>query len=419
MHAAVLLLELGGVLLGLGLLGRLAGRIGLSPIPLYLLAGLAFGKGGLLPLVTAQEFIQVGAEIGIILLLLLLGLEYSARELLGTLRAAAPAGVGDLLLNFPPGLAAGLLLGWGPLAAVVLGGVTYISSSGVAAKVLGDLGRHGNRETPVVLSILVLEDLAMAVYLPVVTVLLAGGTLASSLLPATLAVAAVAAVLAATLRYGSTLSRLVFSPNDEVLLLKLLGVAFIVAGAAQAAQVSAAVGAFLVGIALSGPAARGARALLSPLRDLFAAVFFVFFGLQTDPRQLPPVALAATGLALATTLTKLAGGWWAARRAGIATPGQLRAGAVLVARGEFSIVIAGLAVAAGLHPQLGPLAATYVLLLAVAGPILARLADPVAARLRRPGEPRPPGPQTRARTSPAELPPPAPLSKEAEDAPSA
>jgi len=140
--------------------------------------------------------------------------------------------------------------------------------------------------------------------------------------------------------------------------------------------VSAAVGAFLVGIALSGPAAHGARALLSPLRDLFAAVFFVFFGLQTDPHQLPPVALVAAALALVTTLTKLAGGWWAARRAGIATPGRLRAGTALVARGEFSIVIAGLAVAAGLHPRLGPLAATYVLLLAVAGPVLARLADP-------------------------------------------
>jgi len=381
-HTATLLLELGGVLLGLGLLGRLAGRIGLSPIPLYLLAGLAFGKGGLLPLVTAQEFIQVGAEIGIILLLLLLGLEYSAGELLGTLRAAGPAGAGDLLLNFPPGLVAGLLLGWGPLAAVVLGGVTYISSSGVIAKVLSDLGRYGNRETPVVLSILVLEDLAMAVYLPVVTVLLAGGTLAGSLLPAALALGAVAAVLAATLRYGTTLSRLVFTPNDEVLLLKILGVAFIVAGAAQAVQVSAAVGAFLVGIALSGPAAHGARALLSPLRDLFAAVFFVFFGLQTDPHQLPPVALAAAALALVTTLTKLASGWWAARRAGIATPGRLRAGAALVARGEFSIVIAGLAVAAGLNPRLGPLAATYVLLLAVAGPVLARLADPLGTRLR-------------------------------------
>ena len=116
MHdGAAVLLELGGVILGLGILGRLAGRLGLSAIPLYLLAGLAFGEGGLLPLVTAQEFIEVGAEVGVILLLLLLGLEYSAIELLGTLRTAAPAGLVDLVLNFTPGLVAGLLLGWSPL----------------------------------------------------------------------------------------------------------------------------------------------------------------------------------------------------------------------------------------------------------------------------------------------------------------
>jgi CPA2 family monovalent cation:H+ antiporter-2 len=123
-HGATVLLELGGVILGLGVLGRLAGRFGLPAIPLYLLAGLAFGEGGLLRLVTAREFIEVGAEIGVILLLLLLGLEYSAGELVASLRRSAPDGLVDLALNFPPGLAAGLLLGWGPLAAVVLGGVT-------------------------------------------------------------------------------------------------------------------------------------------------------------------------------------------------------------------------------------------------------------------------------------------------------
>jgi monovalent cation:H+ antiporter-2, CPA2 family len=340
MHTAALLLELGGVLLGLGISGQLARRLGLSPIPLYLLAGLAFGQGGLLPLVTTQDFSQVGAEIGVILLLLLLlGLEYSAAELLGSLRASAPAGLVDLTLNFPPGVAAGLLLGWGPLAAIALGGITYISSSGVIAKLLGDLGRLANRETPVVLSILVIEDLAMAAYLPVVTVLLAGGGLAGSLLPATLALAGVAAVLTAALRYGAALNRLVFSPSDEVLLLKILGITFLVAGVAHGLQLSAAVGAFLVGIALSGAAAAGARALLTPLRDLFAAVFFVFFGLQSDPRTIPSVALVAIGLALVTALTKLATGWWAARRAGISTLGRFRAGAALVARGEFSIVI--------------------------------------------------------------------------------
>src|SRR6266704_1140589 len=108
MHGAELLLELGGVILGLGILGRVAGRLGLSPIPLYLLAGLAFGKGGLLPLVTATEFIQTGAELGVILLLLLLGIEYSAEELTASLRRSAGAGLVDLALNFTPGLAAGL-----------------------------------------------------------------------------------------------------------------------------------------------------------------------------------------------------------------------------------------------------------------------------------------------------------------------
>jgi CPA2 family monovalent cation:H+ antiporter-2 len=403
MDTAALLLELGGVLLGLGICSQLSRRLGLSPIPLYLLAGLAFGQGGLLPLVTTQEFIQVGAEIGVILLLLLLGLEYSAAELLSSLRGSAPAGLVDLTLNFTPGLAAGLLLGWGPLAAITLGGITYISSSGVIAKLLGDLRRFANRETSVVLSILVIEDLAMAVYLPVVTVLLAGGGLAGSLLPATLALAAVAAVLTAALRYGAALNRLVFSPSDEVLLLKILGITFLVAGVAHGLQVSAAVGAFLVGIALSGPAATGARALLTPLRDLFAAVFFVFFGLQTDPRTIPSVALTAIGLALVTALTKLATGWWAARRAGIATLGRFRAGAALVARGEFSIVIAGLAVTAGLDPALGPLAATYVLVLAALGPILARIVDPLvkgALRLRR-GRPERPSP-TRSPTTSAD-----------------
>jgi K+:H+ antiporter subunit KhtU len=382
-HAAVVLLELGGVILGLGILGRLAGRLGLSPIPLYLLGGLALGEGGLFPLVTAQEFIEVGAEIGVILLLLLLGLEYSAAELLTSLRSAAPTGLADLVLNFTPGLAAGLLLGWSPLTAVVLGGVTYVTSSGIAAKVLADLGRLGNRETPVVLSILVVEDLAMAVYLPLVSGLLASASVLASVRSVGIALATVAVVLVLALRYGDALSRLVFSPSDEALLLVILGLAMVVAGLAQALQVSAAVGAFLVGIALSGQAAEAAHSLLAPLRDLFAAVFFVFFGLQTDPGLIRPVLLAAVALATVTAATKVATGWWAARRAGIGQRGRWRAGTALVARGEFSIVIAGLAVSAGRESDLGPLAAAYVLILAVVGPLLARVPSPMVALSRR------------------------------------
>jgi CPA2 family monovalent cation:H+ antiporter-2 len=377
--SARLLVELGGIIFALGVLGRLARRIGLSPIPLYLLAGLAFGKGGLLPLTTSEEFLSEGAQIGVILLLLLLGLEYSASELVSNLRAQAPVGALNLALNMTPGVVAGLLLGWSPVAALAMGGVTYAASSGIAAKLLSDLGRIGNRETPVVLSLLVLEDLSMAVYLPILTALLAGVSLLGGSLALLVALAAMAAALLVALRFGGAINRLVFSPDDEVLLLRVFGLALLVAGIAEQLQVSAAVGAFLIGIALSGRVAEGARELLSPLRDLFAAVFFVFFGLRTDPSAIPPVLLIAALLALVTAVTKASTGWWAAQRAGVGRLGRVRAGTVIIARGEFNIVIAGLAAAA--EPALGPLAAAYVLIMAVGGPVIARVAEPVAARL--------------------------------------
>src|SRR5207302_1150078 len=144
----------------------------------------------------------------------------------------------------------------------------------------------------------------------------------------------------------------------------------------QRLRVSAAVGAFLVGVALSGPVSKHAHRLLGPLRDLFAALFFLFFGLQIDPATLPPVLGQAAALAVVTAATKVLTGWWAARRAGLDARAGLSAGAALVARGEFSVVIAGLGVSAGLGPQLGPLSAAYVLLLAVAGPVLCRLVSP-------------------------------------------
>jgi CPA2 family monovalent cation:H+ antiporter-2 len=374
-----LLIELGAIVFALGILGRAARLIGLSPIPLYLLAGLAFGKGGLLPLTTSEEFLSEGAEIGVILLLLLLGLEYSAGELITNLRRQAAAGALNLVLNMTPGVALGLVLGWSPVAALAMGGVTYAASSGIAAKLLSDLGRLGNRETPVILSLLVLEDLSMAVYLPILTALLAGAGLLGGSLALLIAVAAMAIVLLDALRFGGAINRLVFSPDDEVLLLRVFGLALLVAGLAEQLKVSAAVGAFLIGIALSGRVAEDARNLLSPLRDLFAAVFFVFFGLRTDPSAIPPVLAAAALLAVVTAITKVATGWWAAHRAGIGRLGRVRAGTVIVARGEFNIVIAGLAGAA--EPRIGPLAAAYVLIMAVGGPVITRFAEPVAARL--------------------------------------
>jgi CPA2 family monovalent cation:H+ antiporter-2 len=369
---SVLFIELGLAILGLALLARLASRWGFSAIPLYLLAGLAFGRGGLAPLRLSESFVRTGAEIGVLLLLFMLGLEYTGGELKESLRLGFVAGVVDFVLNFTPGLVAGFLVGWGPLAAVLLGGVTYISSSGVIAKVLTELRRMQNPETPLVLSVLVQEDLAMAVYLPLVGVLLGGGGTATIALSVSIAVAVVSVVLIAAVRYGRQLSQFVGHESDEIILLTIFGAVLLVAGVAQRFQVSSAIGAFLVGIALSGSVAEQSRRLISPLRDLFAAIFFFFFGLEIDPASLVPVLPFAAGLGVVTALTKVLTGYWAARRAGVDHRGRLRAGMALVARGEFSIVIAGLGVAT--EPRLGPVSAGYVLLMAILGPLLARLA---------------------------------------------
>ena len=368
--ASFLFIELGLVVAGLAILARLGSRWGFSAIPLYLLAGLAFGNGGLAPLKLSESFVRIGAEIGVLLLLFMLGLEYTGDELKKSLRLGIAAGVIDFVLNFTPGVAAGLLFRWQPLAAVLLGGITYISSSGVIAKVLTELHRMDKPETPLVLSVLVQEDLAMAVYLPLVAVLLSGGGTARIALSVCVAIAVVSVTLLAALRWGPQISRLFAHESDEIILLTTIGAVLLVAGIAQRFQVSAAIGAFLVGIALSGSVAEKSRRLVSPLRDLFAALFFFFFGLEINPAALLPSLPFALGLGAVTTFTKVLTGYVAGRSLGIDPRGRIRAGAALVARGEFSIVIAGLGVA--IEPRLGPLSAAYVLLMAIAGPVLAR-----------------------------------------------
>jgi CPA2 family monovalent cation:H+ antiporter-2 len=380
---AVVFIEIGLILFGLGLLARLSERIGLSPIPAYLIVGLAFGSGGFIGPSLSAEFLDVAAEIGVVLLLFTLGLEYTPRELSHGLRTNAASGLVDLILNATPGVLLALVLGWSIPTAVLLGGITYISSSGVVAKVLRDLQRLGNRETPVILSILVIEDLVMALYLPVVAVMIAGSDLQAGALAVTIALAIAGLLLIVAIRYGHRISRAMNSKSDESLLLGVVGLTLVIAGIAQELDVSAAVGAFLVGISLSGPVQERASSLIEPLRDLFAGIFFVLFAFRIDPTSMPPVLLPALILAVIGIMTKMATGWLAGRRHGFAPRARIRAGTALVARGEFSIVIAGLSVGTAIDPRLLPLTATYVLILAVSGPVLTRFADSLSSVFTR------------------------------------
>ncbi|GAA2788993.1 cation:proton antiporter [Saccharopolyspora taberi] len=372
MHTSVaLLMELGIVLAALGAAGTLTRRFGVSPVPLYLLVGLAMGEGGLAPLPAAGEFVEVGASIGVVLLLLSLGLEFSVEEFTVTLRRHVPSGLVDLVANAAPGAVAGWLLGLGGTGIVALAGVTWVSSSTIVSRLLDDLHRLGYRETPVVLSILLLEDFAMAVYLPVLTVLAAGGGVLRGVASVAVALGVLAVALVASHRWGHRVGHLVDDRDTEQLLLRIVGLALIVAAAAELAGTSAAVGAFLVGLAVTGPLAGRLRTVIAPLRDLFAAAFFLAIGLSVPPASLVPLLPVALLLAVVSTGTKMLTGWYAAARQGSGLRGKLRAGTVLSVRGEFSIIIVGLVALPGspLGP-LGPLATAYVLVLAVAGPLL-------------------------------------------------
>lgn len=381
---APLFVELGLIFGVLALSARLALRLGLSPIPFFLLTGLIFGEQGIMPVQYTFTFIQIVAEIGVILLLFMLGLQYNGDELKSSLRSGVYPGFVNIVLNFAPGVICGLMLGWDFPVALLLGGVTYASSSGIISKLLNDLGWLGNRETPVLLSLLVFEDLVMAVYLPLMTVLLVGAGLVTGLLSLASALLTIFIIASVSIRYGDRITRIIATHSNEIILLTVVAITLLVGGMAQEMDVSAAVGAFLFGIALSGTVREQVQVVITPLKDLFAAVFFVFFGLQINPMELPPVLMIALALGVVSGITKLITGIWASRRQGISSRGQARAGVMLMIRGEFSIVIAGLAATAGVNePQLAPLTAAYVLLMAIIGPIIIRFLTPIMNVLQR------------------------------------
>jgi CPA2 family monovalent cation:H+ antiporter-2 len=368
-------IELGVVAIGLAVLARVADRIGIPPVPLYLLAGLAIGNGGFVTFDVSTDFIARAADIGVLLLLLTLGLEYTGDELRAGLRSGALAGVVDAVLNFVPGFACGLLLGWDVVVAILLGGATWVSSSGVVSKIINDLDWMANRETPAVLNLLVIEDLAMAIYLPVVGALVAKRAVGETALSVIGAMCAVAVILALALRFGEHLSNALSGGSDEALLLSVFGLTLLVGGLAEQVHVSAAIGAFLVGLALSGPVQHRAGALVAPLRDLFAATFFLFFSFQLLPSDLIGVAGPALALAAVAVITKFVTARLTIKPRGIGQRGQRRAGAALAARGEFSIVIASLGSRLADGADLSSVAAAFVLVTAIVSPLLAKYVD--------------------------------------------
>ena len=338
------LLEVGLLFIGLGLLSWLALKLHVSSIPLFLLAGLALGKGGIVPLDVSEDFLNVGAEIGAILLLLVLGFEYSASELAASMKKRWHAGLMDILLNAVPAAILALILGYGPVGALAFAGIMFISSSGIASQLIRETGWGKSNVAKRVTSVLVFEDILMAPYLPILAAVTLGLSVWAGLISVTVALVVTMSIFLIAIGREIPGLKPLAKRGPGVLLLLVFGVTLAAAGAATLAGFSGAIAAFLIGMLLTGEVAESLRSRFAPLREIFSAIFFLFFGLSIsvmDVVSVLPVAIAFSVLGIAG---KLAVGWWVGRDMSDRMSWR-RIGAFLVARGEFSMIIAATVVA--------------------------------------------------------------------------
>ena len=368
------LVALGAALLVAGILARAGRRIGLPTIPLFMAAGSLSGPHTPGPvLIREPSDLGLLTTLGLILLLFHLGLEFSLDDLLAGGRRLLAAGAVYLAVNLGSGLGLGWALGWGGKETLVVAGIVGISSSAIVTKLVVELRRLANPETGLLLGIVVVEDVFLAVYLALLQPVLGeaegvGGAVASVARGVAFLV-----LLVAIARWGrGPIGRLLGTGDDELLTVCFVGVAILVAGVAANVGVSDAIGAFLAGQVVAGTAvAHRVERLVLPLRDLFAATFFFAFGLSIDPGALPSVAWPVLAAVTVTALGCLVAGVVAARIQRLGSYAAANIGLSVLARGEFSLILATLAVAAGLDGRLTPFTAGYVLVLAIAGPLAA------------------------------------------------
>jgi len=362
-ETAALLAEVGGALLVLGLIAFLANRLKFSVVPFYLLLGLAMGEGGLIPVSLSEDFLNTGAQIGAIMLLLLLGLEYSSYDLSKAFTERKSAGLIDVVANATPGFVLGMFLGWGVPGALALAGITYVSSSGIAAQLIKEMGFRKSEVSKRAIGVLVFEDLALAPYLPLLTSVVVGVSALNGLITVGLALAITGFVILLSFK-GTGKWLKVLDPNEPGgLLLTVFGAALLAAGLADLIGFSGVVAAFLIGLLLTGEVAETARARLVPLRDLFAAIFFLFFGITTNPADIPAVLPLAILLSVLGVAGKYVVGWWVTKDMADKLS-TWRATGFLIARGEFSMVIAALAAPVVVGVKLQALTLTYVIITA-------------------------------------------------------
>jgi CPA2 family monovalent cation:H+ antiporter-2 len=383
-HIGEELLVLGLLFVIAYVLGRLGKLIGLPAIPIYMLVGLlASPNTGWFPLNFEAANVELVAVFGLILLLFNLGLEFDQDAFIGNARSLLISGGTRLLINFGIGFGFGMWVGWGAREALIIAGMTGVSSSAIITKLLIELRRLANPETPVILGIAVVEDIFIAVYLAIVTVIIGGETdLGPIILELAISFVFLVGMFALARWGGKVISRLIATKDDELFTILFFGLAVAFGGIGEMIGVSDAIGAFLIGLVLGATRFRvRIEALALPMRDIFGAFFFLNFGLALDVSTFGEVLVPAAVAVVMTLIINTAGGQLIAWQNKL-TPAQgLNVSAMLQNRGEFALILATLAAAAGLDERLTPFAGLYVLSMAVIGPVLAVNSEKLGAAM--------------------------------------
>lgn len=385
-HLGEELLVLGVLFLIAYVLGRLGKLVGLPSIPIYMLVGLlASPHFHLFPLHIESSYVELIAIFGLLFLLFNLGLEFDQDEFFGNAGKLLLSGGSYVLINMGVGFAFGFMVGWGTREALVIAGMTATSSSAIVTKLLIELRRLANPETPMILGVTVVEDIFIAIYLAIVSVVISGETdFWAVVLKLAIAFVFLVVMFSVARWGGRVVSRLVQTKDDELFTILIFALAVAFGGIGELLGVTDAIGAFLIGLALGATRFRARiEAFATPLRDVFGAFFFLNFGLALDPSTFGEVLLPVAGAIVMTIVLNILAGQFVAWINGFGPQAGLNTAVILVNRGEFALILATLAAAGGLDARLTPFAGLYVLVMALVGPVLAVNSERIGALFLR------------------------------------
>lgn len=376
MHGLGFIRDLAFVMLGAGVITVLFHRLRLPVLLGYILAGVLIGPHAPWQLVTDQRAMRDIADLGVLLLMFTLGLDFSLRKLRNMGVRVFLAAVAEVALMLWLGIEAGRLAGWSSRDALFLGGVVCLSSTMIALRNLNDRGLRREPFVPLLAGLLISEEVLTVLLLTVLSVVAAGGEVAPDAALTVLgrmAMFIVAALIAGLLVLPRLLDWIGASGRDDMLLIASLAICFGSSLLAEFDGLSIALGAFLAGvIAAEAHCAPRIVRLVQPVRDMFAAIFFVAIGLLLDPAALWAVALPAFAVALLVIVGKMVACSAGMFLFGGANAGNaLRIGLSMAQIGEFSFVIATLGIAGGaVNRSLYPLAVGVSLICMMATPLL-------------------------------------------------